>query len=425
MPAELVLGLQWGDEGKGKIVDLVSKDADYVVRFQGGANSGHTVQIGDEKYYLHCVPSGILHEGVKCVLGRGMVLDLDQLREEITSLTDRQVNVDGRILISPRAHLVLPQHKLLDKAREKSAGKACIGTTGRGIGPCYAEKANRTGIQFGDIFHEDALGERLRRTISVANSTLKKVFDTDAPSFEEVYESLLAHREFFRPFESESEHELLRAYHDGMNIVFEGAQAVMLDIDACSYPYVTSSSTLASGVSSGSGFPLQLVDRITGVSKAYCTRVGNGPFPSEAHGSVAQHLREKGGEYGTTTNRPRRTGWIDLVALKTVIESNLVNEIHLTKLDVLSGLREVRVVVEYEYEGRRYDYLPESPVSFSKVKPVFHTMPGWIEEIDQVGNFDALPEPAQDLVRLVTIYTGVPVSCVSVGPRRNQKIDTR
>ncbi len=423
MPATLVLGLQWGDEGKGKIVDLLSRDADFVVRSQGGANSGHTVVVGDQTFKLHCVPSGILREGVMCVIGRGMVVDPFQLRGEIEELQARGIDTVGRLFISPRTHLVLPHHKHLDTARESVAGAAKIGTTGRGIGPCYAEKANRTGIQIGELFHPDLLEARLRAAVEPANRRLEHLYGIEAPSVQEVLDDLLAVADFYHPFVGETSSRLLQAYDRGERLLFEGAQAVMLDIDAGTYPYVTSSNTGVAGVSTGAGFPSRSIERVIGVSKAYCTRVGLGPFPSEADPATAKILRDRGDEYGTTTRRPRRTGWIDLAALRSVIRSHLVSEIHLTKLDVMDTLPKVKLCVGYEHDGKVYDEMPEDPVLYRELRPIYEEMPGWCSSIAGLTDWDALPKAAQMFIQRIATGARAPVTLISTGPKRSQNIE--
>ncbi|MFA4987899.1 MAG: adenylosuccinate synthetase, partial [Candidatus Brocadiia bacterium] len=306
MTTTLVLGLQWGDEGKGKVVDLLAEEADVVVRFQGGANSGHTVQIEDRKFFLHCIPSGILRPEVLCLLGRGMVLDLSSVKEEIDGLKSEGVLVNGRLYISPRAHLVLPHQKLLDVAREKSAGDGKIGTTGRGIGPCYSDKASRTGLQLGEIFDPVHLRSRLEQVLPSANAHLKHIYGIDAPSPAEVSAELLALADYFRSLTGDVPRMIWDAFEADKRILFEGAQGALLDLDAGSYPFVTSSTTITAGVWSGTGFPSTLIDRTVGVLKAYTTRVGMGPFPTEIQGELAENLRKRGNEFGTTTGRPRR-----------------------------------------------------------------------------------------------------------------------
>ncbi|GAB4153757.1 MAG: adenylosuccinate synthase [Planctomycetota bacterium] len=422
MPATLVLGLQWGDEGKGKIVDLLSENADFVVRSQGGANSGHTVVVDGVKHKLHCVPSGILRPSVKCVLGRGMVVDPLALKREFEELAAKGVDYADRVIISPRVHLVLPHHKLLDVARERVAGRAKIGTTGRGIGPCYAEKANRTGVQMGDLLYPDVLAVRVRHSVTLANELLSTIYGEEPVSVDSVIADLMGIAPFFSPLIGETSQLLIDAYKAGKQILFEGAQAVMLDIDAGTYPYVTSSTTIAAGASTGSGFPFGWIDKTIGVSKAYCTRVGLGPFPSEAHGETSDYLRQRGAEFGTSTGRPRRTGWIDLVALRYSIVSNLVDEVFLTKLDVLGGLPSLKLCVAYQHNGKTYETVPEDPVLYSRLTPVFKEMDGWNEEIGDCTAFDELPKQAQRFVREIAEQVGVPISTLSVGPERNQKI---
>ncbi len=424
MPATLVLGLQWGDEGKGKVVDVLSKNADMVVRFQGGANSGHTVKVGEQTYFLHCIPSGILRERIQCVIGRGMVLEPVSLRDEIEGLREKNIKCEGRLFISPRAHIVLPHHKLLDNAIENSAGKSKIGTTGRGIGPCYSEKAQRTGIQFGELVDPKRLHDRLYASVSLANKILKYVFGVDAPSFEEVYANLSSLSDYFRPFLADTGQIIRAHYEAGDRIIFEGAQAVLLDLDAGTYPYVTSSTTLASGVGSGSGFPPSRLDSVTGIVKAYTTRVGEGPFPSEEYGKTADAIRTSGGEFGTTTGRPRRVGWLDMVALQSAVRSNAVTEIILTKLDILSGLHEIPVCVAYDINGNIYTELPEDPYAMAMVKPIFERHEGWEQDISAAASFSELPTAAQNYVRFIEKTTGVKIPGVSLGKRRDQFVST-
>ncbi len=422
MPAKLILGLQWGDEGKGKVVDIFSGEADLVVRFQGGANSGHTVQVGEEKFFLHCIPSGILRPGVSCLLGRGMVLDLFELKEEMDSLRSRGVSLDGRLFISLRAHLVLPHHKLLDQARERAAGEARIGTTGKGIGPCYAEKVARTGIQLADLFDDARLASRLRLSVETADAILDRVYGIEAPPYEEVLQSLLSVRDYFRPYAADVPAILEEAHSRGARILFEGAQAVLLDIDAGSYPYVTSSTTIAAGVWTGAGFPVTRLDSITGIMKCYTTRVGGGPFPTEIEGETADRLRKAGNEYGTTTRRPRRIGWLDLVTLHSSVRSNCVDSLFFTKLDILTGLDRIPVCVAYDIDGERLYSLPEDPRAFERAVPVYEELEGWSRDIRDCRTPDDLPPAARAYLDFVCESVGVPVSGVSVGPKRDQRI---
>jgi adenylosuccinate synthase len=349
-----------------------------------------------------------------------MVLDPFGLRDEIESLRAKNINVDGRIVISPRAHIVLPHHKLLDGAREQAAGANKIGTTGRGIGPCYSDKAARCGLHIGDLLVKDSLLTRLQNCIIPSNLLLKHAYGIHGPSPEEVFESLLPLADYFRLLIGDVPALLWKAYEEDKAIMFEGAQGSMLDLDSGTYPFVSSSTTIASGVSSGTGFPCSLIDRSIGVVKAYTTRVGLGPFPTEITGEIADDVRKHGNEFGTTTGRPRRIGWLDAVGLRAAVRLNVVDSIFMTKLDILSGIDEIPVCVAYEIDGEIISEVPEDPHAFAEAKPLWTTMPGWKEDLRHVTKFSDLPDAAREYVGFVNEQVGIPVMGVSVGPARQQ-----
>ena len=399
----LILGLQWGDEGKGKIVDALAENSEAVCRFQGGHNAGHTLKVDGEQKVLHLVPSGILHPFVHCVLGNGLVLSLPALQKEITELEDSGINFTGRFYVSGDCALILPTHIAIDQVRDKSEG---IGTTGRGIGPAYEDKVARRAIRFGDLQDLDKLQGRLEKLVDYHNKILVHLYDAEPIPFEQVLDELRNHQSLFQKFHSGTQ-DLLRGWvKENKKIIFEGAQGSMLDIDHGTYPYVTSSSTTAGGLSTGLGVGPKYVDTILGITKAYTTRVGEGPFATELFDANADQLAKVGHEFGATTGRPRRCGWLDLKALETIVFINSVTTLCITKLDVLDGFTEIQVCVDYDDEQN----------------PIYKTLPGWEQETSGIRNFNDLPQAAQDYILFIEGVLDCPVGIVSVGPSRDQTI---
>ena len=418
----VVLGAQWGDEGKGKLVDLLTDQVDCVVRFQGGHNAGHTLVIGSEKTVLHLIPSGILREQVTCVIGNGVVIAPDALLEEIRTLEDKGVAVKHRLKLSPCCPMILPSHVALDKAREKQRGKDAIGTTGRGIGPAYEDKVARRGLRLGDLVNPQLFQQKLNELMKLHNFLLTEYFHEPAIDAQQVGQHLLSLAPILIPMLIDVPNYLEQVRKRGGNILFEGAQGTLLDIDHGTFPFVTSSNTTAGGVSTGSGFGPLFLDEIIGITKAYTTRVGSGPFPTELDDEIGQRLGKKGHEFGATTGRARRCGWLDLVALKRAVILNSFTKLCLTKLDVLDGLQEIKICVEYRTKS--------TPVSgdnwgFSdqeQIEPVYETLPGWQENTAGTQRFEDLPVNAQKYIRCVEQKAGVPVSIVSTGAERNETI---
>ena len=418
-----VIGGQWGDEGKGKVIDLLSENFDVVVRFQGGNNAGHTVVINKKTYFLHLVPSGIFHSDKVCIIGNGVVIDPFSLKEEIESLVKNGVKVNPeKLIISDRAHLVLPFHKILDKALEEKRVFKKIGTTGRGIGPAYATKTLRTGIRVIDIFNDEYLKSMIEDNLGFLNTLFKHYFLLETLSVDEVFNQIVEVREFLRPFVSNTIYRLYHLVREGKSVLFEGAQASLLDIDHGTYPFVTSSSVVSGGVSSGAGFPPNLLDYTIGVFKVYCTRVGNGPFPTEAENEVGEMLRATGGEFGTTTGRPRRCGWFDIVAAKYAKIINGFTHIALMKLDVLSKFAEIPVCTKYRYKGSLLEEFPSDIKVLEDVQPYYEFLKGWETDISGIRDFDDLPQEAKDYVNFLIDRLETKLYMISVGPDRNDSI---
>ncbi|HIG11198.1 MAG: adenylosuccinate synthase [bacterium] len=422
MPSISVFGAQWGDEGKGKIIDLLSRDVDFVVRYQGGANAGHTVIVGGEKYVLHLIPSGILHKGRVNVIGNGLAVDPLALMEEIQGLCERGVQVTGENLrLSRGAHVIFQHHRRADQLAERWLGEGRIGTTGRGMGPCYADKAARTGLRIGDLLEADRCRTRLQAALAEKNALFEKVHGEEALDLDTQLDIYMGLGDQLRPFVGDTGAEVRRAYDEGKSVLFEGAQGVMLDIDHGTYPFVTSSNTGTGGVPAGAAFPAQNIDRAIGIAKAYCTRVGEGPFPSEDHGAEGQAIREAGCEYGATTGRPRRCGWFDAVAVRYALELNGAESLVMTNLDVLSGFPELRAAVAYDCDGERLEDFPAF-TPLERFSPIFESHPGWTEDITGVREFADLPPAAQSYVTWIEEIVGRPISMLSVGPSREQII---
>ena len=413
-----VVGLQWGDEGKGKIVDFLTEEAEVVVRYCGGANAGHSVRIGGEKYATHLLPVGVFRPGVLNLIGNGVVIDPAVLFQEIDDLTRRGVPIGPQNLrISYKAHLVMPYHQREDEARESNAGG--LGTTKRGIGPAYADKMQRsTAVRVADLAHEDKLKERIATVVTERNKVLKVLYDAPPVDWKQVFETYRDFGRRMQPFVDDVGHLLIEAARAGKRIVFEGAHAVLLDVDHGTYPYVTSSSCSALGLYSGSGVPPQTVRNFVGIMKAYTTRVGTGPFPTEQANNIGDYIRERGNEYGTTTRRPRRCGWFDAMAVKYSVDLCGVTAIALTLLDVLSGLDRIQVCTGYRYRGNRLDYFRADMDVLAEVEPVYETLPGWNGNITGCRRFEELPKEAQTYVKTLEKLVRAPIKIVSVGPER-------
>ena len=398
----LILGLQWGDEGKGKIVDNLSQSVDVVCRFQGGHNAGHTIKVNDEQTVLHLIPSGILHDNAKCLIGNGVVLALDALDEEITKLKDKGINFQDRFYISSACSLILPSHISIDKVRDK---KESIGTTGRGIGPAYEDKIGRRAVRFGDIGNRSLLKEKIELLVGYHNRLLKELHNHEPHDVNEIFESVIKYKDLYDQFCVDSQDLMYKWVKNKKSILFEGAQGTLLDIDHGTYPYVTSSSTTAGGVSTGLGIGPKFIDKIIGISKAYATRVGEGPFLTELFDENGEMIAKKGNEFGATTGRPRRCGWLDLVALKKAIFTNSVTDLCITKLDVLDEMQEISVCIEYE-----------------KNKPVYKKFKGWLSSTEGITEYSDLPKEAKNYINDLKNFIETKISSISTSPERNDTI---
>lgn len=421
MPGRVVVGTQWGDEGKGKVVDVLSEHADTIVRFQGGNNAGHTVIVNGEKFILHLLPSGVLHQEAKCVIGPGVVVDPFVLLEEIRMLEERGLSCD-HIKISDRAHIIMPYHIYQDELQEQHSGSKKIGTTKRGIGPCYADKYARHGIRMCDLKDFTVFEEKARRFLADKNLLFTRVYGGEAMDCDQMIARFRTIREQLVSRLCESVSEVNHDLDEGKDVLFEGAQAAMLDINYGTYPYVTSSSPTSAGVCTGAGVAPSKIAQVIGVVKAYSTRVGEGPFVTELNDEIGERIRTSGGEFGATTGRPRRCGWLDLNVVKHAALINGLTDIVLTKIDVLSGLDELYVCVAYDVDGVRYDYMPSALEDIAKAKPVYQVFDGWDEDISDAATFDELPQNCQAYVRFIEDFIGVRVSMISVGPDRVNNI---
>ena len=422
MPGYIIIGMQWGDEGKGKTVDFLTKDADLVVRYQGGNNAGHTVVVNGHETVLHLIPCGILHDESTCVIGNGTVIDPAVLLQELSDLKDAGCSVNGRLHISEAAHIIMPYHKVLDGAQESFRGKNKIGTTNRGIGPAYADKADRFGIRFGDLLDESIFREKLATVLAFKNTILTKSFGLEPLNEDDIIEEYLGYADQLRQYAGDTVDIIHRAQQEEKNIVFEGAQGAMLDIDHGTFPYVTSSTTMSGGVYSGAGIAPGTIDGVIGIVKAYTTRVGEGPLPTELLDETGEMLREAGHEYGATTGRPRRCGWLDIVQLRRAVKICGITQFVLTKSDVLGVFDTVRMCTSYEIRGQRTEEFPSRLDQLQQAKPLFEDMPGWKEDISSCGTWDELPNNAKQYIERIEGLVGVPISIVSVGPGREQTI---
>lgn len=426
MPAIAIIGAQWGDEGKGKATDLLGSSVDYVVKFNGGNNAGHTVVIGqpdgsEQKYALHLLPSGILTPGCTPVIGNGVVVDLKVLFEEIDGLEARGVDT-SQLVISANAHVIADYNRTLDKVTERFLGSRRLGTTGRGIGPTYADKMNRVGIRVQDIFDESILRQKVEGALELKGQVLAKVYNRRAPSVEDTVAELLQYVDRLRPMVADTGLLLNQALDREQTVLLEAGQATLLDVDHGTYPFVTSSSATAGGACTGSGIPPTRLDQVIGIVKAYTTRVGEGPFPTELFDDAGEHLRKVGAEYGTTTGRPRRCGWYDTVIARYAARVNGVTDFVLTKLDVLTGLEQVPVCVAYDVGGVRHDEMPVNQTDFHHAVPIYEYLPGWWEDISGCRSFDELPKNAQDYVKYVEQLSGARISVIGVGPSREATV---
>jgi adenylosuccinate synthase len=420
----VVVGTQWGDEGKGKIVDLLTRYADYIVRFQGGNNAGHTLVVEGKQFIFHLIPSGILYENKKCMIGNGVVIDPEVLLAEMQELHENGLPVTpARLMISENAHLIMPYHKALDLNQEaalRSSKK--IGTTGRGIGPCYGDKINRKGIKIGDLLDENLFRDKLRDNVEEKNFLLTKQLNSEPVAFSAIFSQFQLFAEKLAPYLGNVSVELDQARKSGKHILFEGAQGTQLDVDHGTYPFVTSSNTVAGNACTGSGFGPVHIDAVIGILKAYTTRVGSGPFPSELFDDTGDQLQKKGGEFGATTGRKRRCGWLDSVVANEAVRLNSITGLAITKLDVLSGQPMLKIATSYESDGRKFSAMPSNIRVTEKVKPVYEEIPGWQEEIDAARSLDDLPMQARDYIKRIEDITETPAVIISVGPARDETL---
>jgi adenylosuccinate synthase len=424
MPAIVLVGAQWGDEGKGKATDLLGSRVDAVVKFNGGNNAGHTIVIGDQKYALHLLPSGILTPGCVPVIGNGVVVDLGVLFEEIDALDARGVDT-SKLVVSANAHVIGSYNRTLDKVTERFLGSRRIGTTGRGIGPAYADKMSRVGIRVQDLFDEDVLRAKVSGALSLKNQILVKIYNRKAVDVEDVVNELLSHADRLRPMVADTSRLLEQMLDEGKTIVLEAGQATLLDVDHGTYPFVTSSNATAGGACTGSGIPPTRIDRVIAIVKAYTTRVGEGPFPTELVDDMGELLRQNGAEFGTTTGRPRRCGWFDAVIGRYANRVNGVTDFVLTKLDVLTGLSEIPVCVAYDVDGVRHDEIPMTQTEFARAVPIYETFPGWDEDISTAKTLADLPRAARHYVDALEEMIKAPISAIGVGPGRDETIAVR
>jgi adenylosuccinate synthase len=414
----VILGAQWGDEGKGKIVDLLTEGVGAVARFQGGHNAGHTLVINGKKTVLHLIPSGILREGALCLIGNGVVLSPAALIKEIGELEGNGVDVRSRLKISPATPLIMPYHIAVDQAREKASGAQAIGTTGRGIGPAYEDKVARRGIRVADLSYPAQLADKLRAAVDYHNFVLSQWLKADTVDYQKILDEALAFGDYVKPMVADVSTLLYEARRRGEKILFEGAQGSLLDIDHGTYPYVTSSNTTVGGALAGTGVGADAIDYVLGIAKAYATRVGGGPFPTELNDAMGEELRKRGNEYGATTGRPRRCGWIDMVALKRAVQINGISGLAITKLDVLDGLPSIKVCIAYEYRGKRRELAPLDAAGWDEVKPVYLEFPGWDEPTSGIREFSKLPAAARAYLRSVEELSGCPLAIVATGADR-------
>ena len=422
MPNIVVIGAQWGDEGKGKVVDIITPQVNVVVRFQGGNNAGHTVVVGREKYVLHTIPSGILHNGCRCVIGCGVVIDPGSLIEEMESLVQRGVTLDGNLYISKNAHLIMPYHPALDRASEAKLGARRIGTTGKGVGPAYVDKAARVGIRMADLLDERLFREKLEFNLAQKNRLLREIYDAQTFTVDEILNQYLRYAGWLAPYITDTALLLHKWIESGYSVLFEGAQATMLDLDHGTYPYITASSTTAGGAATGTGVPPTKIHGVLGVSKAYTTRVGAGPFPTEMSGKLAETIRARGKEYGATTGRPRRCGWFDAVVLRYAVRINGCDTIALTKIDVLDQCETVKVCTGYRWRGDVVTDFPEEETALGELEPVYEEISGWMSSTVGAKNEADLPAKARRYLERLEELIGVPFCLISTGAQRDETI---
>ncbi|HEA47127.1 MAG TPA: adenylosuccinate synthase [bacterium] len=418
----VIVGTQFGDEGKGKFIDLLAKRADYIARYQGGANAGHTVVIGKKEFIFHLIPSGILHKRKKCIIGNGLVVDPQTLLEEIENLKKRGIDVKGRLFISENAHIVMPYHKLLDRVSELARKRKKIGTTGRGIGPCYTDKVARTGIRVADLIDEKTFKKKFKKILDEKNQLLRKIYHQKGFSYRKVLIEYSSYGRRIKKYVTNTSLLINRAIDKGKSVLLEGAQGTFLDIDWGTYPYVTSSHPVVGGVLTGLGVGPTRIDRVIGVAKAYTTRVGGGPLPTELPKRLGERVRERGREYGATTGRPRRCGWLDLVLLRSAIQINGLDSLILTKLDVFDELKEIKICTHYRYRGREINFFPNSLRVLSQCKPQYEVLKGWQESISRIKSYKKLPPNTKKYVKKIKKLLGIKIALISVGPQRNQTI---
>jgi len=418
-----VVGLQWGDEGKGKLVDILAEHSDIVVRYSGGANAGHTVIVGDDRFALHLLPSGSIRPNVICVIANGVVVDPDVLTKEIETLAQKDISLNDRLLISENAHVVLDYHKKEDQLREESLGKNKLGTTVRGIGPCYADKVGRSyTVRMGDLRDLKKLKAKLKTIVEYKNKTFAALYDAEPIRADKIFEKCKSYADKFLPFITDTTEFLHKSIADGKSILFEGAQGSLLDLDHGTFPFVTSSNSSSLGMPAGCGVPTKLVDKFIGVAKAYTTRVGAGPFPTEQDNETGQYIRDKGNEYGTTTGRPRRCGWFDAVAVSYAVTIGAIDSAALMHLDTLTGLKAIKICRAYKINGEEKTFFPANTDRLLQASPIYETVPGWDEEITEVNDFHDLPVNAQDYICRIEEMVKKPITIIGVGPKRSQTI---
>ncbi len=422
MSTVVVVGTQWGDEGKGKIVDFLTEKAAVVARYQGGNNAGHTVVINDEKYILHLIPSGILHKGKKCIIGNGVVIAPDALISEIDGLKERGIDTDGNLLISKNAHVIMPYHTAIEKENENKKGNKRIGTTGRGIGPSYTDKAARHGIRMIDLLTPNVFKEKLSANLTTINFLLENFYKTAPLKADEIYDEYMKYAERLSKYIADTDVIINSKIDSGENVLFEGAQGTLLDIDHGTYPFVTSSNTIAGGACTGLGVGPTKINRVLGIVKAYTTRVGEGPFPTELKNEIGESIRQKGGEFGATTGRPRRCGWLDMVILKYAIRINGLTGIALTKMDILDGMDKLKICVGYKHNGRLYEEFPKETEVLENCEPVYEEVEGWKESTLGIKEFDNLPANAKRYIKKIEEMLKTEIQIISTGQKRDEII---
>lgn len=422
MSVSILLGAQWGDEGKGKIVDILSDRYDIVVRSQGGANAGHTIEFDEHKFILHLIPSGILRYGVVSIIGNGVVIDPAALLEEIQFLKSHNISFNDRLLISPNAHLIMPYHKLLDALKEKTAQ---IGTTGRGIGPCYVDKYARSGIRVSDLLDLNIFAKKLKCNLQEKNPILKQIYNTEELDFDKIFNEYKNYSELIREYVADVFTYLNNSIEQGKKILLEGAQGTLLDVDFGTYPYVTSSNPTSGGACTGSGIPPTKITDVIGIVKAYSTRVGSGPFPTELKNDLGNNIREWGREYGATTGRPRRCGWFDAVLVNFARQINDIQWVAITKLDVLSNLDEIKICVQYEKQGKKINEIPNTIEELETITPIYETLKGWKSDITKCKTYDDLPTEAKEYLNYIKKLCGFEIKIISIGPKRDETIEIK